>query len=535
MALSINISDNNDAKKSQRSSVSSTYISTKRVSSTGTSQNSSYTTSRVISPDPARNGGGNGTSTSTTRLSSSSEDPFKKKSKKRSKFKSFLLVFLVLIIGIGAYGGYRVKSFTDEIGIKLQPKDIILPIKKDPELKKDSAGKLTNVMLVGIDTRETDPGLQNTDTIIVASYNHENNEAVMISIPRDTYVEIPGTTSYVKINGIYNYAERDEEGKGLEGLQGVVEEYTGLEIQYYAMVDVVGLTEIIDIIGGIDIVVENSFTDYAYPAENGTNGYQTVSFKAGPQTMDGETAVKYARSRKSLDNGEGTDFARAKRQQKVINAIKEKALSSETLLNPEKLLNIMVQVQENIKVSEFSNEDIQASLKLLEKKGNLQPYSFVLDPTSGAGELIQTGGIEGAYALTPVAGIGNYEDINLYIQLILENPALYEEKARIYTYDAGLGYYPAFEATKALVAKYPFLNILYQGTLYTGKQGTFVYDNTLDSSKPVTVKSLSEGLEGSTNIKPEFVTTRLNGEDVVIIFGAPIPEPVVEEVTPPAQ
>jgi len=94
-----------------------------------------------------------------------------------------------------------------------------------------------------------------------------------------------------------------------------VEELVGEEIQYYAMIDLKGFVNLIDSLDGTYINVENSFTDYMYPADNNV-GYQTVTFTAGPQTMDGDIALKYARSRHSMDNGEGSDFARARRQQK---------------------------------------------------------------------------------------------------------------------------------------------------------------------------------------------------------------------------
>src|SRR5690606_38935153 len=132
-----------------------------------------------------------------------------------------------------------------------------------------------------------------------------------------------------------------------------VKEVTGLETQYYAMVDLQGFRQAIDAVGGVVVNVENSFTDYCYPAdETSTNSTlrrcgdagmypaETLTFTKGPQTMDGATALKYARSRKAA-GVEGGDYSRARRQQRVISALRDKLMSSETYLNPQKFLEIM--------------------------------------------------------------------------------------------------------------------------------------------------------------------------------------------------
>ena len=277
------------------------------------------------------------------------EESLQTHTKKKRPFLTILFIFLVLIIGSGLYFGYKGYMTGKGIGLNLSPSDLIGK-QKEPELKKDSTGVYTNILIVGIDTR-TKLKTLNTDVIIVASYNHKTKDVVMISIPRDFCTKVnPSKTSYGKINSAYSIYEAKEKGGGLEGLKGVVEEITGMEIQYYAMINFNGFVELVDAVGGLYINVENSFTDYKYPAEQGY-GTQTISFKAGPQLMDGDTALKYARSRQSQQNGEGSDYARAKRQHKVIDAFIKKILSTETLLNPSKLMSLLSSVQDNIKIS----------------------------------------------------------------------------------------------------------------------------------------------------------------------------------------
>jgi LCP family protein required for cell wall assembly len=446
------------------------------------------------------------------------KDPKKKKSLLR-----FVLVGIVLLLGAGVYFGIsRVKAFTEEVGINIKPTDLINPIIDEPELKKDSSGERTNFLLVGIDTRKTDAGLQNTDTMIVASYSHEDHSLTMFSVPRDTYTRQPGTTDwYGKVNGVYNKAEQIEEGTGLEVLQETLEEYVGLEIQYYAMIDVEGLSNIIDIIGGVEINVENSFTDYRYPNETNPNqSYQTVSFEKGLQIMDGETLVQYVRSRKSLDNGEGSDYARARRQQIAIAAVQKKLLSTETLLSIKKITEIMQEVQNNLKLSDFTSEDMQAGLAIAQKEEDLVTHSFVLDPNIGSRKILMEGAVPGSYSVGPILGLGKYEDLHDFINKALEEPEFYEADPLIYTYNTGLGYYEALERTNELQELFPYTTIVYRGTLFNGKEGVYLYDNSKEGEFADTIDFLTQFVEETSCEKPDFVETRLNGEEISILYGA---------------
>ncbi len=168
------------------------------------------------------------------------EESFQTHTKKKRPFLTILFIFLVLIIGSGLYFGYKGYMTGKGIGLNLSPSDLIGK-QKEPELKKDSTGVYTNILIVGIDTR-TKLKTLNTDVIIVASYNHKTKDVVMISIPRDFCTKVnPSKTSYGKINSAYSIYEAKEKGSGLEGLKGIVEEITGMEIQYYAMINLMVL------------------------------------------------------------------------------------------------------------------------------------------------------------------------------------------------------------------------------------------------------------------------------------------------------
>jgi LCP family protein required for cell wall assembly len=418
-----------------------------------------------------------------------------------------------------AYGGYLVyKTYKagKQIGFNLNPSDVIS--QELATLKKDSSGKYTNALVLGVDTRETN-NLLNTDTIILVSYNHETHDVIMMSIPRDFHVQInPEVYWFNRINSVYPTYEAKGEGKGLPRLQEIVTEITGKEIQYYAMINFKGFVELIDSLGGINVNVENSFTDYRFPTEP---GYKTVSFEAGPQHMDGQTALEYARSRHSLDNNEGSDFARAKRQQKVIEAVIDKIISN-SLLDPQSVMNLFNVIQDNVKISEFTLKDIEAGVKELKKfQEDGETYSFVLDPTAGAGKLVTSQNVVNteAYAIGPVKGLGQYQDIQEYIRHVWSNPKLYEENPIIRVYDTGLGYTEARERYLDLTEQFLYLKIYYAGTLYSDKNLTISYINNSEKNYDHSLKTVNEYIKPDSTQKPEYITTKLNGEDITILYG----------------
>ena len=450
--------------------------------------------------------------------------------KKKKVFKILLAVFLILFTSTAFYFLYKGYKATKDFGFQFTPGQIIEK-KKEPELKKDSTGKYTNVLMVGIDTRENTQ-LLNTDVIIVGSYNHETKDIVMISVPRDFHAQTNlDKIWFNKINSTYMVNEQKLKGSGLPVLEEVVEGITGLEIQYHAMINFNGFVELIDAVGGVYINVENSFTDYMYPLGY---RYQTVTFKAGPQLMDGETALKYTRSRHSQQNGEGSDYARARRQQKVIDALKDAVLSSETLLNPTKLMAMFSTIQNNVKVSVFTLEDIQAGVEILEdmkEKTTSSTYSFVLDPTIGNYSLIGTDVVKNAgYAIAPKEGLGQYTKIKEFIQLSLNNPSLYSENPSIYIYNTGLGYQETYTKTNELREHFKYLNIRFMGSKYSDKEGVYIYSNK-EGEYSSSVNALASYLKIENLTKPEYITTRLNNEDISLLFGKAVVEPPTEEST----
>lgn len=290
---------------------------------------------------------------------------------------------------------------------------------------KETDGR-TNVLLLGSDRRSNNPNVTSelTDTIIVASISKFDKDIVMISLPRDLW--IPGP--YAKINEIYAYSYDPKTGTyDIEEVKNTVEAVLGIPIHYHAKVTFDLFEKVVDTIDGVNVPVEHSFTDYYYPiegmenAENIAARYETLHFEAGLQKMDGPNALKFVRSRKG-DNNEGTDFARAKRQQLVIKAIKDKVLSTQTLLNIGKLKELYELYKENVETN--IDWDATQNFALLATQVEFNEIrSVVLDDRSDADH----GGLLFApedrklygerYVLLPKTG--DYSQIHAYVQKYL--------------------------------------------------------------------------------------------------------------------
>ena len=185
------------------------------------------------------------------------------------------------------------------------------PRTRDPLLGKD--GRLT-VLLLGSDYRPAHPG-NRTDTIMVVSIDPTSGEVAAASIPRDT-VGFPlsgGRTYRAKVNGLYQSLVNDV-GRGKAGnrMSGLVGDAIGVEIDSYAFVWFEGVRQLVNAVGGVDVVLDKAYHDPYFWVTAKKRG---VSFRAGRNHLDGNTALIFARSRKG-DN----DFGRARRQQLLVGA-----------------------------------------------------------------------------------------------------------------------------------------------------------------------------------------------------------------------
>lgn len=296
------------------------------------------------------------------------------------------------------------------------------------QLKGQSDGRV-NILLLGYGGSGHD-GAYLTDTIQVASINTKTNKIAMISIPRDLYVEMKKPRYAGKINAVYElqsngtYASKISDCNP-DQIKNEIGTIMGIPIHYYVSLDFSGFKKIIDSIGGIDINVPVSFTDYEYPADTG-NGYMPAQkFTAGGQHMNGARALIYARSRHAAGS-EGSDFARSQRQQQVMVAVKEKLASNGILANPAKLLSLIDTVSSSLR-TDLQPTEIKALGTLIKDVDTSNPITRVLDnSTDGLLTLIP-----GTSSYQPKAGLNDFSQIQEMAKNIFDNTNSQNDQATI--------------------------------------------------------------------------------------------------------
>lgn len=178
------------------------------------------------------------------------------------------------------------------------------------------------ILLMGVDTRGqsvNDP--TRSDVIMLVTIDPATNSAALLSVPRDLYVPLPNLNRQDRINTGYFYGEFNHyPGGGPAYAEATISWNLGVPIQKYGVVDFDGFKTVVDAIGGIDVDVPQEIIDDAYPTEN--YGIERLVIPAGHIHMDGALALKYVRTRH-----QDSDFGRLQRQQQVILAIRDKALS----------------------------------------------------------------------------------------------------------------------------------------------------------------------------------------------------------------
>ncbi|OGM28176.1 hypothetical protein A2962_05265 [Candidatus Woesebacteria bacterium RIFCSPLOWO2_01_FULL_39_61] len=287
-----------------------------------------------------------------------------------------------------------------------------------------------------------------TDTILIAHIRPRDNSITLISIPRDVAIYLPVTrdkSEYLKVNHAYaigtdhkNYPDKPieylNEAGGGNLAKYAVNLITGLQIDYFVSVNFVGFTNIINTLGGISVNVPYTFEDKFYPLkglENELCGkseeeikvltatlsgeflekefpcrYETIKYVKGVQVMDGETALKFVRSRHSEIGG--GDFARAQRQQALIVALKNKLLSYKSI---PKIISVINTASKNV----LTDIDFKSGFDLLNDYGELKDLK-IKTVTLTTDNVLEEVVVNRQYVLVPKGGQDNWEVIHQYIK-----------------------------------------------------------------------------------------------------------------------
>lgn len=361
----------------------------------------------------------------------------------RSNLKKFSLILAVVTLFFLIFIGYKSFRFLNNIGVVLNRK-----VASKPKTTYTTA-------LLGYGGG-IHAGAYLTDSIVIAHLDYLTKKALLISIPRDLWVKLPTKSKdpfAAKINTVYQlqlfpqtfpdvavkqFTKSDKNGLIKKVLKGV----TGLTIDSVVAVDFEAFKTIINELNGIDLYIDKGFTDLEYPIEGKENDlcgkeekdlaelekiatesmvlafpcrYEAVIFKAGQTHLSAEQALKYARSRHSEEDG--GDFARAARQQKMIEATVDKLLSPIYL---SKVPTLMDKLESQVQ-TDVSYNDLTVLLKQAPKADQYKLEKLILSDNNF---LTNTYSEDGQYILIPKKGFFKWKQIHNNIKKLTAKPTV---------------------------------------------------------------------------------------------------------------
>ncbi|OGI25504.1 MAG: hypothetical protein A3J76_03610 [Candidatus Moranbacteria bacterium RBG_13_45_13] len=330
--------------------------------------------------------------------------PRKKRFYKRRWFK-VLLVIIILIVATGGWFMYKTGTTLSKISTKdgfFKSLWKSIPGVGPDQLQGETEGQI-NVLLLGMRGNNMPGGGLLADTVMVAMVRPQENKVALVSIPRDLWVNFPDSSNQGKINSVHALYEEKGEGKGIEAMKRVVSDITGLPIHYAVRIDFIGFKELVDTVGGIDVYLDKPFSE---PTQFEGEAAADFSLPAGKNHIDGQKALFFVRARYA-----SSDFERARRQQQVLLALKDKMLSLGTLADFGKVNSILNVLGEDVR-TDMDISEMKKFFDLANKTQNPEIKQKVLD-TSEEGLLYSTKADtpEGkTYVLLPAGG--NYDKIH---------------------------------------------------------------------------------------------------------------------------
>jgi anionic cell wall polymer biosynthesis LytR-Cps2A-Psr (LCP) family protein len=359
--------------------------------------------------------------------------------------KNVLLVFISLFIITTVAGSIFLFHQLTSIIVKPNKPHVIVAL-ATPSPTPDPLAPYS-ILLMGYGGGAHDGGLL-TDSMIVARIEPHTDSVTLISIPRDIWVPIPVSsteTKYAKINSAYavgsddrKYPNKSDEFKGPAGggqmAKSVVSQVVGFNIDYFVSLDFKGFIKFIDLLGGVKVPVAKTFTDPMYPIEKDIvdncgksdddikaltatmSGekleqqfpcrYESLHFDKGLQLMTGETALKFARSRHSIEDG--GDFNRANRQRVLIEAVKNQVISLNFI---DKIIPTIKTLSYNLK----TDIDLAKLQSLISQSAVLSKYKINSIALTDQNVLVDDKSSDGQFILVPKAGPDSWDQTHQYI------------------------------------------------------------------------------------------------------------------------
>lgn len=428
----------------------------------------------------------------------------------RKSLRYFLLGLVILIVGsvswitvsgLIAFKNISAKNADDRSSFFRHNGEI------SPDQLLGEGDSRINILSLGIDAAA---GL--TDSIEVISIDPINKKLAMLSLPRDLYVYNSTEHRQTKINEVYNsglkaclIAKKACDPKVDAGgalMKKIVADTLGIQVSYFARIDFSGVKKIVDALGGVQIYVDRAIYDPKYP--NSTNtGYDPFYLKAGLQNLNGETALKYARSRQTT-----SDFDRSRRQQQLIGAVRDRALQLNFLANPKKVTDLIAIIGRNFK-TDLQSSEVVTLAKLLAEVDSAEITTAVLD-NGPTGPLVSSVNSVGQYTLVPRLGEADWSEVQRFARTALPEPYLIKEAARIKIVDAS-GRNESGSKLKKELASFGYNIVLVETATIAQKVSAITYS----SDEPYTLALLKRRF----GVTPTPSNQSGAGEDITFTIG----------------
>lgn len=424
--------------------------------------------------------------------------------KPKGKLVLFTLIACILALGFYLFS-HAFKSANNILAQDITFRDLV----SKSSLKQQDG--ITNILLLG-KGGSNHPGGQLTDSIILMRIKQSDKSVAMVSFPRD--LQVTNGKGISKLNEVYSSgftSEKDQSKKAAAGAKSasdVIQTISGVPVHYYITVDFIGFKNLVDALGGVTVDVTKDLYDPYYPKDiftkDGgyvkTDAYTTVDVKKGRQNMNGELALKYARSRETT-----SDFDRSRRQQELMYAIKEKAMSLGVLANPKKVTDILDALGNNIKTN-LSLSEIKEFMQLLKDFDSSKVTNKVIDNNPKDGLLFSVS--EGGYYLKPKAG--NFKEVQNLVQSIFSTSTSIIEGTEVELYNASGVNGAATRFANTLKADDINVSLIEKNDKVESK--TIIYDGSSESADFSKLKKMLPAAKVEKYTKKGFIKVVLGSD-----------------------
>ncbi len=370
-----------------------------------------------------------------------------KRRRLKKVLKSTSIVFAVLLVLSGGWLGWKIFRDTSKV---FGSSSSLLGFLSASSLKCEGSGRC-NILLAG--NSADDPGHDGanlTDSIMLISIDVKHDTAFMMSIPRDLYVNIPNN-GYAKINEAYpdgqsgHFSQNGYPKGGMGLLEETVSQAFGIPVNYYALVDYSALREAVNTVGGVPVDVQSGDPRGLYdPSIDYATKGPLVKLSNGWHTLTGEQALDLARARGDTYGAYGfsaADFERTQNQRALILSLKDKAMSSGVIANPIKLGQLFDAFGNNVHTN-LSTGNIRRlyDLSKVINSSNIKSYglnSVTIGAQKNVNLLKNYATPNGESALIPALGVGNYQQIQLFLKQLMSSDPVVKEAANVVVLNGG--------------------------------------------------------------------------------------------------